>query len=1777
MNPRIKGAGQSQLRNASSCSRKRQPEIAALRNVPRLGPLNSASIAAVALSILALAAQPLLGQPVLLRIEPEATDHQSEQQTEPAELLNPGPAGEAESDPPLALVAPREFNVETFAGRQSVRGYAADAVESIYALILSDSLIGEDWNRVEAELAVIWRELGQRRLRLAVARESRLRLSGPFSTESRLRAAVRSAKPADSSSPFLPNDSAISTESVEGVAPQGDEAPTGDDDQAESTSALLATVETVLVPAIETRPRLYEQIGEAASVLGCEWRSSVLLIGRLPSVDLSLMEHAGAYLSGRLRAEKVRFSFLPVDGFVPAAADWAARLTGGSLAATGSEFVAHLDLDDAFVELEWSVPRPAAGFHVYGAAIRDSDSGAEWSAPSSSSSPGWQLPPPSDLDDLFALTAELSLAVHGPNPSAPEETRSILARLRELNPGDEGLLQASAVFHERAREWDLLAKDLNALSAIRPLDPSAFANLGDAHVRLENWPEAEQAFLRFKELQPASAQASEALGRVYVRQGRFDQALEEFRESLELEPSNRDLWFRLADTALEADRPDIRLSALRSGLAVPPAVPARRAELIRMLLDSDQPGEAVKELETASNRLPDQPDLAAKFAQFWEELQNSARALEVWDQISQSAPAFEPAPVAMARIHLEQGRTDASSEVARTALQRLPESVSLHKALASAFKAADRQYDLRTALREAVQRVPTDAGLLEWRARVEDRFGRDAPLAYRSLAERLSENPSDSRLNSVIERGFVVSLREDDLAQARWFSERSTASVSEAENLKLLEVSAEERKATVVVPGGLAALGSMSNANSSVSPAQFFQEYCRPVVYASTGLKERQQLLSRRMGLYFETVRDIVAMRDSPGEGDAFVTLSAKDSRSLRSSRKVLGMLGWRVVGSARKGFSLRPVESQSGAERQEVALALGVDEIGIQDALAAGEEYKLRIKMESAPVAFGEETWASALYAGEALVGGFAEAVVRRPEIGAVYIGLTQMHPEAARALINGIGLKRLVSRFSMDLLMHGSSMSIENGSVAVPGGPDAEPHWLNLVGARPSDTDGFLLKLLQKDEGHLLGYFAALGQVDLPRQSFFTQSGGRIRRFYELYKSAPEFRQSGRSKVRESPFTELLRQLPLAEDGHVKFPGGAEIWMVAKGAADPTRLARRASRRIAPQVEDELLARIARTKFDTVAGRKSQVTKFLATSRIDQQRERPLDALLALYIAQSYGTFEPIFPYFLTLTGLDANHFKGFLAFANTVERIDSLVRRSHLLGLFHAFAEILCIAQTEGVLSESQAAELFGSMCLGLAKADRPANAAEAAVDVVQSILEATASATSTDDVDREMRRALGLNSWKARESDFLEVLELQDVPSLSSLLDAWNATADISGGEADLQSSLAELDVAIKEIPAFALAKDMGFQEEKKRLVSSFETLKLAQAKRNLDRAAARRKVRLPELQRICYAIRDELVPQMAVAVAGIVYAYYLRASDLPVAEDPLFLRKHEYYNIKSKMRTRFFPPSDLKGIGEPTGAYTVGGFADFPIFAGNVAKFGLRVVDPDAEALAVAQLASLRSTRWHALREADVRRFAMTVLLGREMVVRSAVDKDIRSALRDAIAGRLSVSRTQILFRSLESRRWGAVWESLSLSDLSGIGQACLESDDCQSMDSPVLQELVSRSDHGERSNSQHSLGSVRIHAYNHSRPQLWLDAPYEHFEGYFSAVLIAERTAELKLYLAQASDFLGVSPERLAPAAESIAKRVLATVQMGDIWDWRSVVRSFASASHKVVAEEISQ
>ena len=849
-----------------------------------------------------------------------------------------------------------------------------------------------------------------------------------------------------------------------------------------------------------------------------------------------------------------------------------------------------------------------------------------------------------------------------------------------------------------------------------------------------------------------------------------------------------------------------------------------------------------------------------------------------------------------------------------------------------------------------------------------------------------------------------------------------------------------------------------------------------------------------------------------------------------------------------------------------------------MQEALEQGRNFEFQITTESADLLFGEEAWRTVFYGEQDFIGGFAEAVVRDARLAKLYVGLSAMDEVAAAALVQSVGLKKLANRFADLLHLYSSAITIENDRAFVPGGKSAEQLWTNLVGARLNDPAGFYLSLLKKDNGRMLAFFFTLAQLDHDRQRFFTLNSSRIRKFYRLFREAPEFSRGARA-MRGSSFAEFFREIPLDSEGKVQFPGSPAVWMVAKGEARSRRLTRKLARVAPPEVEDEVLLRLARTRFKTSEGSRTQLEKFVAVVRIDARRSKPLDEISALMLAQNLGDYEAVYPYFATLTGLDHKAFQRFFELAEKMKSLP-LVLVNQALGEFHALVRILGQLQESGAFSEAQAADLFGYLCESFTQAATPGAFAAISLNAVRQILEITSENTPHRDPDQAIRYLLlgpetpvsftiaaadyQVDTGKLRHEKFEQIVELQSVTSLKTLLQLTEALGKVTQGGPRAAEHLETVASQAGNLLTVEIPKSLKLEDEERASLEKLQIRGLQETINRLRRALAKRKVKKKTLQRLASKLTDELNPHVTVALTGVVYAYFLSPNDLLVSEDPLLLRRHRF--VFRKLRgTQLFPSSRLQLPSlSSEGSHVRGGFADFPRVAGQMARHGMGESTPNSEYVVNAQFACLRATDWRGLRERHLRLFGLKILLAREWIVQAAVQPHLRRDLAESTLGLLSLKRRRRLVAAIEQKSWQTVWNSVTLSDLYFLAERYAAHYATDPWESPVA--LALRRMVGANGDSgQEWLGCPALEIMNIAHPQLVATAPYEEYERYLMPSLIGERVAEFKLYLARQMDQTGVPAAAMGTLAERIAPQLFRELRMNDLRNWQPVVRTFSA------------
>ncbi len=1534
------------------------------------------------------------------------------------------------------------------------------------------------------------------------------------------------------------------------------------------TRALLQTGLTELLHAApgvsDAAPlRFYSYLGNLASQFGSGW-SRLVLVGRFPATDGELTGFTEGWLATQFRAAKLRVSYWTPSGEDSEILSAVAPATGGVLLAEGmGAMVSTLKQRGEFREISWADPKPAAGIRVCPLTLVGSNGQTVMTIPSIAAATGAVVPELERYAQLREKVKSLAGTLSQPQLSAEQasQAEADLNLALEINPREEETLRLGAGLYKRSGNDAKLAALLDTLAPLAPNEPALFTDLGHSRYRLQDWDAAERALVRARELKPGDAQVAEELARIHLTRQDDRGALPYLEESLADNAGSQELWLLRADAAARLNDWQRTADSVEHAIVLGGVPLTRRTALVRLYLEHQMPDRALLHVRAVAANLPADSAVRIEYAGFLDQLQQPDEALTAWKRVLEVDSKLELAHYRITRLLIDKASLEPALAASQAGLEAAPRSARLYLAKAEVLEKKDQFYEARRTLRQISATLP-DPALLERLAEMEDAGGENAARYYRKLVEAGNSSPV------LLTRGLDAALRDGDSEDAAWFQARQTGGASAG--------TTRTRGGTVSIPGGLAALSFVARSRPS-SPERFLVEYARTSARNLEVFdKKAGEAYTESIREHFHRIAELSALGTAKG-GGVTVTIAAQDKKNQKSAEKVLDLLGWKMR-TAKQGVTLEPAEKGSRAKHQETASALAIDEVGMQQALEAGKPFSFEIPLESAGVALGEETWRNQFYSKEKYPGGLAEAIASDVRLAETYAALGQMDANTAAVLVSAVPLKTLADKYSLMLLQYSSALAVERGRATVPGGDAAETIWTSLVGANPRQPGPFFRALLAKQDGKMLAYYSALSELDIQHQRFFTRTASRTGKFYELFKDSPETQRSKSRHIQPGSFVEFLSEVPLDTDGSVDFPGSPEVWMVVKGQSRSTgnvaKMMKKLKRAVAPDVEDEILLRLAGTRYKESKTERSELDNFLAVMRIDEHRSDPLDEASALLLAQHYAEDGAAYPFFATLTGLGEKQFTQFFTLAEEW-RAASEAEKNARLATLNALVKILCLAQQAGTLDEAQAATLFGKVMDGLEHAASPAARTAASLDLTREILASAKKGGASP--DEAMRNLLLGPSVPERQAAYSQVLELQKIPSLEAVMALADAARNLALGKGAPAAQIQVLETRASALSAGEATKELGLKGKERQSVEGFQTRRLPEIVKQLREKTTKKKVNPKDLEKLAQDYLEEIDAPVRWALEGVVYAYFLSPDDLLVSEDPLLLRKHQFVTLAAGQKSpHLFEPADLTQSSEKAGSYFTGGFADFGDAAGLAAAMSSKLGGETGGVVAAKQISALRSTHWDQLREQDLRLLGLKVSVAREWIVRSASQPELAAGLAESALGLLSLTRRADLLGALADGNWSSAWSLVTLSDLYFLGDRYLErypKDPWQSPATVALRREIGRDD-GAR---LQWLGAEFDDTLGCSHPHLHSAPPYEEYEKDLFPTRLAERTAEFKLYLARYADAAGMPAANLETMAEPAARAVMKKMQLTDLHDWRSALAAFAGFNDKIAEEALAK
>jgi hypothetical protein len=509
---------------------------------------------------------------------------------------------------------------------------------------------------------------------------------------------------------------------------------------------------------------------------------------------------------------------------------------------------------------------------------------------------------------------------------------------------------------------------------------------------------------------------------------------------------------------------------------------------------------------------------------------------------------------------------------------------------------------------------------------------------------------------------------------------------------------------------------------------------------------------------------------------------------------------------------------------------------------------------------------------------------------------------------------------------------------------------------------------------------------------------------------------------------------------------------------------------------------------------------------------------------------------------------------------------------LGQLHSLTEWICLLVQRHALKDDDATDLIRKLTSSFVSAEDSASYTAASLEATKAILRAckTVATLPPDEAVRSCLLGRHAAASDERLKQFMRVLDAQRVPSLTTLLQVYDASVNLAGAKPSF-SSVDVIQKGLDALPTVDIPKEARINGEEKSAILRYDPASARKVAVQLKEKTAKKRVNPKDFQKLVRDLQSELQGQVTAALGGPIYAYFLRSSDAIAMNDPLFLRKHRYFDFGLPSQHERVVESDFGATSDAGGSYFVGGFAQFAYSAGLAATHS-KNLGGTSESMA-AQLATIRSADWDRIDESCQRLAALRVIVAREWIYESSSKPDVFRALSDETMGLLSLSRRAQLLNGIASRDWRRVWDAITLPEMFALGARYAR----QFPTDPWPSEAAVALRAGEKTHSDgqlNILGAIPGHIFGCNHPHLLSDAPYEEYERHLPAQM-GERSAEFKLFLAFQNDRLGLRPEVLDNVDENLAVKAFRKAQMIDYRDWRSLFNAFASVSPSDLQREI--
>jgi hypothetical protein len=873
-------------------------------------------------------------------------------------------------------------------------------------------------------------------------------------------------------------------------------------------------------------------------------------------------------------------------------------------------------------------------------------------------------------------------------------------------------------------------------------------------------------------------------------------------------------------------------------------------------------------------------------------------------------------------------------------------------------------------------------------------------------------------------------------------------------------------------------------------------------------------------------------------------------------------------------GYRPQPDCGQSNAslltedpERAFITIDSGFPLFELEASLREGKPFNYNFASSYLPALLAENDWRQKGITKES---DLISAVLRDPALAHFYWALSRVDRETQIALRQPQSVKKMIP-LSAHLDFYGSRIRVRSGRVIVPGGPEAEAGWKDLVGASPESPTEFMPRLLAKDGGWLAAYFDTLCRVNQIQQALFTEPH-HLRRFYEALRGKNISPDAVTGVFRpDSGLLLLVTRSWFEPNGEPHVPGNLEAWKKILGQKTDLKLVRDIGKHARLDSPEQLLE--AMFALSRVATSEGPLQAYLLLSELDARRapDHRASPETVFLMASKFAEMNDQYRIFPEFPELDDASITSFLTVVSSLSKISNSSLRGNALGTFQASVGLWQIFARQGQIPATQLNVSWQRLVKSFVKTATSAQLFDGGLNSIRVLcLALTGNPHGTqDEIISLLAGPHQLNPDGQQTHDLLAnkmrtVLEEQRLVSLDVLLSLGDALHDVARVKAEANTLLP----LAGELREFEMPQPIFHASEREQWAVGIYNSRHTdlQMRTNLTDV-----IKSPSSVGQLTAARGQLASFLRDTLVGLNYAYYEPPGAQILHHNPLFVRSHDFAAVTVSGVERIWQAPRLLGAGSPAGggARLVGSLADLPYVLARAEQYFIAPENVQAliwEDVVPGLLTNAVVPRWWRVTQNELHAVALYQQSGEELLAASVQNEDLRKKVMNILDGRMPSQISERLEQALSADRLGEILPQLLSADTFWLAveyrRRFPEQTDSLGPAGRELESLSQR--YPEEVNSERlsrDFGVPHAILEQSYRCNLMNLGPFPAFAGY-SSRLLAESWDSNNLYWVRLADEKGYSPAMLNQLVPELTRRMVEKIFATDIEDWPALWRA---------------